>query len=112
LHEKANHFSYFPALPTDASAIMKTTRSESFAFAPIIAVSVHDTRMGMEVPSAGKPSPAASWRSLSYDVLALGPIAEETLWDGRQAMREEWVLCDSILSLQREPARRIHHSPW
>jgi len=33
----------------------------------------------------------------------LGPIAEESLWYDRQAVREEWVLCKSILSPQREP---------
>jgi hypothetical protein len=41
--------------------------------------------------------------SPSYDDRALGPIAEESLCGGRQAVGEEWVLCDSILSLQREP---------
>ncbi len=35
----------------------------------------------------------------SHDVLAPGPIAEEALLFGRQALRRERVLCDSILSL-------------
>jgi hypothetical protein len=33
----------------------------------------------------------------------LGPIAEESLWHDPQAVRQEWVLCKSILSPQREP---------
>lgn len=46
-----------------------------------------------------KPSPGGVVvLSHFYDVLALKPIAEESLWGGRQAIGEEWVLCDSILS--------------
>jgi hypothetical protein len=70
-------------LPTDGPTAKKTTHGKSFSFAPIIAVSVHDTRLGMEGPR--QPANQARRRhgeSLSYDVLALGPIAEETLRDG------------------------------
>jgi hypothetical protein len=46
--------------------------------------------------------------SHSYDELALGLMEEESLWDGRQAVREEWVLCDSILSLhENQPANPL-----
>lgn len=38
-----------------------------------------------------------------YDVPAPEPLAVETCSNGRSAMREEWVLCKSILSPQREP---------
>jgi len=80
---------------------MKTTLSNPFSFAPITAMSVHDTRLGAwESRQQANQARRRRGVSTSYDVLALRPIAEETLRDGRQAMREEWVLCDSILSLQ------------
>jgi hypothetical protein len=65
LHEKANHFSYFPALPTDGPAARKTTHGESFSFAPIIAVSVHDARLGMEVPGSKQTQPGGAMENHS-----------------------------------------------
>jgi hypothetical protein len=55
-----------------------------------------------------KQAPRRRGVSRSYDELAWGLVEEESLWDGRQAVRQEWVLRDSILSLhENQPANPL-----
>jgi hypothetical protein len=72
----------------------------------VTAVSVHEHAWASG--SRQKRAQRRRGASHSYDVLALGPIAEESFWDRRQAVREEWVLSDSIHSLhENQPANPL-----